>query len=129
MIDIGYNRVLNFQGVAADAVNDLIATDASGEAIKLALCIHNCVGATITFTNPMWAGKWGHKFGEYFRDKGINLRPSVRRASIDQGAVDPRERINAPMNDETVPVSKPGEYEQIYAEEVQGYRSLFLPKR
>lgn len=120
MIYVAPNRALQFSGVAADVVNDLITLDQSGEAIKMALCIHNCVGAGITFTNPMWAAKWMHRFGDTFKEKGIRVGPRVRRGNRDDGF---------PMNDETVPASKPGEYEGIYTEEVQQHRSLFLPKR
>lgn len=120
MILIAPNRVLQFSGPAADTVNDLITLDQSGDAVKMALCIHNCAGAGITFTNLMWAAKWAHRFGDTFRENGIRIGPSVRRGNQDDGF---------PMNDETVPASKPGAYEEIYTEEVQQNRSLFLPKR
>lgn len=123
MIYVAPNRALQFSGVAADVVNDLITLDQSGEAIKMALCIHNCVGAGITFTNPMWAAKWAHRFGDTFKEKGIRVGPSTpkpRFVSVSEG-------VN--LNAESIPASKPGDYEQIYTEEVQQHRSLFLPKR
>lgn len=122
-IKIADKRYLNFTGVAAEAVNDLITLDKSGDAIKMALCIHNITGARITFTNPKWAGVWGSKFGNYFRSKGVNLGPSSPRARF----VSFDEHVN--LNEESVAPSKPGAYEEYYTEEVQAYRRDFVKGR
>ena len=77
MIYIAPNRSLDFDGVAADAVNDLITyhkdDGRAPDTIKLALSIHNCVGARVTFTSGHWLYHFKHLFGEWFERKGINL--------------------------------------------------------
>lgn len=97
MIYIAPNRSLDFNGLAADAVNDLITLhkeDGRGpDSIKLALSIHNCIGARVTFTTKHWLGHFKHLFGDYFEAKGINL--SAPGSGI-----------------------KPARYDQIYKEEV-----------
>lgn len=63
------------------------------DTIKLALSIHNCIGARVTFTTGHWLRHFEHLFGEYFEAKGINL--------------------SAPKRD-----FKPARYDVIYKEEV-----------
>ena len=98
MIYIAPNRTLDFDGVAAEAVNDLITLhkeDGRGpDTIKLALSIHNCMGARITFTSRHWLNHFSHLFGDYFEAKGVNL--GAPRGSF-----------------------KPARYDEIYKEEVQ----------
>lgn len=97
MIHIAPNRSLDFDGVAADAVNDLITfhkDDGRGpDTIKLALSIHNCIGARVTFTSNHWLIHFKHLFGDFFEGRGVNL------SAPGQGI-------------------KPGRYDQIYKEEV-----------
>ncbi len=122
-IKIAEIRYLNFSGVAADVVHDLITLDKTGGAIKMALCIHNITGSRITFTNPKWAGMWGSKYGDFFRKKGINIGPSTPRAKF-VGIHD-----NVRMNEQSVPSSLPGAYEEYYTDEVQAYRRDFTKGR
>lgn len=77
MIYIAPNRSLDVSGPAAEAVSDLITfhkdDGRAPDTIKLALSIHNCIGARITFTSNHWLMHFSHLFGDFFKSRGVNL--------------------------------------------------------
>lgn len=77
MIYIMPERSLDFTGVAAESVNDLITLhkgkELQSEAERLAMSISNCVGSRITFTSRYFKERFEHRFGEFFEKRGINL--------------------------------------------------------
>lgn len=97
MIHVVPHRSLDLDGIAAEAVHDLITLhkeDGRGpDTLKLAMSIHNCVGARVTFTSNHWLGHFKHLFGDYFESKGV--------------------RLSAPATG-----IKPARYDEIYKEEV-----------